>query len=131
MSMLLRACTLVMCGIAVTSCSGESSIGEPVPLMLGSTGPGGGLIFTFTGVDNESGLEVFPNAIGQSAWGCAGVSVDDANSTRPTNGIGVPTAASCCSRRLQVVFVFLRLLNWSPNLLTTALATGTCPRLMN
>jgi hypothetical protein len=93
MSMLLRACTLAMCGIAVTGCSGESSIGEPDPLKLGGAGPGGGVIFAFTGVENESGLEVFPNAIGQGAWGCAGVSVDDANSTRPTNGIGVPTGA--------------------------------------
>lgn len=93
MSQLLRACALAMGSIALIGCSGGDSTTEPVPLLLGGTGPGGGVIFSFTGTDNESGLEVFPSAIGQSAWGCAGVSVDDANATRSTNGLGVPTGA--------------------------------------
>lgn len=92
MATLLRACALAMASIALIGCSGGDSISEPVPLMLGGTGPGGGVIFSLTG--NESGLEVFPSAIGQSAWGCAGVSVDDANATRSTNGLSVPTGAA-------------------------------------
>lgn len=91
---MVKVFAVFMCSVVLSGCGSTSSSSRgPVPLALGGVGPGGGVVFTFFDNSNMSGLEVFPTAIGESAWGCVGVNVDAENATRPTNGIGVPTGA--------------------------------------
>lgn len=95
-------------GVTLTACgsSGKSSAGDT--LSVGSMGPGGGVIFAFLDDENTTGLEVFTSVIGAKAWGCSGVDVDDANATRSTSGVNVPSGAE------------------SSELLRTANSSGTC-----
>lgn len=90
---MIRPCMLAICGVVIAGCGGSSTTSEPVPITIGGPGPGGGTVFAFLDDTNTSGLEVFPASLGQRAWGCVGVDVDEANGTRPTNGIGVPSGA--------------------------------------
>lgn len=88
---------LAVCCAVFAGCGGSSSTSEPVPITLGGVGPGGGIVFAFLDDANMSGMEVFPTSIGERAWGCVGVDVDEANGMRPSNGIGVPSGAESSS----------------------------------
>lgn len=77
--------------VTLAGCSSSSSrSGTPG---IGSIGPGGGTVFAFFDDTNTSGLEIFPDVIGEAAWGCEGVIVDAVSVNGPSNGIGVSSGA--------------------------------------
>lgn len=80
---------LVMLSTFITGCGNSTTKEEATPLTIGGLGPGGGVIFAFLDDSNTIGLEVYSSAIGQSRWGCSGVSVDE-DEARASNGVGVP-----------------------------------------
>lgn len=84
--------SLALLSVLFAGCSNSSSSTDTA-LGIGSVGPGGGTVFAFLDEANTTGLEVFPAAIGETAWGCSGVNVDADNFNRASNGVGAPTGA--------------------------------------
>lgn len=82
-----------MLGIALSGCSTSATSSRAEALSVGGPGPGGGTVFAFFDDQNTMGLEVYTRVIGRSAWGCAGVNVDDGITSRSRNGVGVPPGA--------------------------------------
>ncbi len=90
LSATLLLCTLL--SLSISACSSSSSQSNQ-PIVVGSEGPGGGIVFAFLDDENTTGLEVNPVDIGQAAWGCAGVNIDEGVDGRASNGIGAPPGA--------------------------------------